>query len=88
VSEHDRDRWDEAVNEIDPERVERVRRPPPPELPPDPDLDDLPPELREGSLTLVGWDRDTGERFEGPVEPIDLARGLADRRRLREDEQA
>jgi hypothetical protein len=60
------------------------------ELPLDPDLDDLPPELRDarGPLTLVGWDRETGERFEGPIEKIDLARGLADRRRLREDENA
>jgi hypothetical protein len=57
------------------------------ELPPDPNLDDLPPELRDarGPLTLVGWDED-GERFEGPVALTDLARGLADRRRALEDE--
>ncbi len=59
------------------------------ELSPDPDLDDLPDEFRQhrGPFTLVGWDRETGERFEGPIEAIDLTRGLADRRRLREDEQ-
>jgi hypothetical protein len=80
------------VSGFDPERAERLRRlreqPPPPELPPDPDLDHLPREIDEadGELTLVGWDRETGERFEGPVAPIDLARGLADRRRLEDDE--
>ena len=62
------------------------------ELPPDPDLDDLPDEIAEaeGPLTLTGWDRETGERYEGPVERIDLARGFADRRRVDEadDEQA
>jgi hypothetical protein len=59
------------------------------ELPPDPDLDDLPSEIEraEGPLTLVGWDRETGERVERPIERIDIARGLADRRRLREDDE-
>ena len=58
------------------------------ELPPDPDLDDLPDEIAEaeGPLTLTGWDRETGERIEGPVERIDLARGLADRRRVDADD--
>jgi hypothetical protein len=53
------------------------------ELPLDPDLDDLPPELAsaQGPLTLVGWDKN-GERIEGPIALIDLARGLADRRRV------
>ena len=43
------------------------------ELPPDPDFDDLPPEIEqaEGPYTLTGWDRETGERFEGPIERID-----------------
>jgi hypothetical protein len=81
------------VIEFDPVRAERLRRlreqPPPPELPPDPDLDHLPIEIEQahGELMLVGWDRETGERFEGPVAPIDLARGLADRRRVLEDDE-
>jgi hypothetical protein len=39
----------------------------PGELPPDPDLDDLPDVFRmnPGPFTVVGWDRETGERFEG-----------------------
>jgi hypothetical protein len=62
------------------------------ELPPDPDLDDLPDEIAEaeGPLTLTGIDRETGEQVEGPVERIDLARGFADARRVvdADDEQA
>ena len=59
------------------------------ELPVDPDLDDLPDEIAEaeGPLTLTGWDRETGERIEGPVERIDLARGFADRRRVDADDE-
>jgi hypothetical protein len=54
------------------------------ELPPDPDLDDLPDEIEqvEGRSTPFDWDRETGERGEGPIERIDIARGLANRRRL------
>ena len=50
------------------------------ELPPDPDLD-RPAGLdrrAEGPLTITGWDRETGERIEGPVEKIELALGFAD----------
>jgi hypothetical protein len=43
-------------------------------------------EQAEGPFTLTDWDRETGEHVEGPIERIDMARGLADRRRLREDE--
>jgi hypothetical protein len=55
-------------------------------MPLDPDLDDLPDELRErpGPFRISGVDRETGERFEGQVSRDDLARGLADARRLRE----
>jgi hypothetical protein len=53
------------------------------ELPPDPDLDDLPEELlrAEGPLTLTGTDED-GNVWTGPVAKDDLARGFADRRRV------
>jgi hypothetical protein len=53
------------------------------ELPPDPDLDDLPDEIAEaeGPLTLTGTDED-GNVWSGPVERIDIARGFADARRI------
>jgi hypothetical protein len=53
------------------------------QLPLDPDLDALPPELAEhpGPFTIEGIDED-GNVWEGPVEKIDLARGFADRRRI------
>jgi hypothetical protein len=56
------------------------------ELPPDPDLDDLPPDLAEhpGPFRISGVDED-GNVFEGPVSRDDLARGFADRRRVEED---
>ena len=59
------------------------------ELPPDPDLDDLPDEIMEAEwpLSPTGWERETCERIEGPVEMIHLARGFADRRRIDADEE-
>ena len=44
-----------------------------PQMPRDPDEDDLPPEIEraEGPFTLTGWDRETGERIEGPIERIE-----------------
>lgn len=60
-----------------------------PQMPRDPDEDDLPDEIAqtEGPLTITGWDRETGERFEGPVSRDDLARGFADARRVCEDDE-
>jgi len=59
------------------------------ELPPDPDLDDLPTEIAEaeGPLTLTGTDED-GNVWSGPVEKLDVARGFADRRRADDDAAA
>jgi hypothetical protein len=55
------------------------------ELPPDPDLDELPPELRQaGALRIVATDPDTGQRVEGLTFSDHLAEGLADARRARE----
>ena len=53
------------------------------ELPVDPDEDALPPEIAEhpGPFTIEGIDED-GNVWEGPVARIDIARGLADRRRI------
>jgi len=57
------------------------------ELPPDPDLDDLPDEIAEaeGPLTLTGTDED-GNVWSGPVERIDIPRGFADARRIDGDD--
>jgi hypothetical protein len=57
-------------------------------LPPDPDLDDLPPELAEhpGPFTIEGIDED-GNVWRGPVERIDIARGFADARRIDGDDE-
>jgi hypothetical protein len=56
------------------------------ELPPDPDLDDLPPELAEhpGPFTISGVDED-GNVWEGPVAREHVAAGFADARRAREE---
>jgi len=56
------------------------------ELPPDPDLDDLPVEIAEaeGPLTLSGFDADVNV-WEGTVTKDDLAAAFADRRRVVED---
>jgi hypothetical protein len=55
------------------------------DLPPDPDLDELPAELRDaGALRIVGTDADTGARVEGVVYADHLAEGLADARRARD----
>ena len=53
------------------------------ELPPDPDLDDLPDEIAEhsGPFLIEGVDED-GNVWSGPVEKIEIARGFADRRRV------
>jgi hypothetical protein len=55
------------------------------DLPPDPDLDELPAELREhdGPLTLTGSDED-GNVWAGRVTREQIASALADARRLRE----
>jgi hypothetical protein len=47
------------------------------DLPPDPDLDDLPDEIAEhpGPFTIEGVDED-GNVWSGPVTRDDLARGL------------
>ena len=59
-------------------------------FPPDPDLDDLPPELREreGLFTVSGVDRETGERFDAQLTRDELASAFADRRRYDEDDDA
>jgi hypothetical protein len=78
------------VSEIDPERAERLRRlreqHPPPELPPDPDLDDLPRELaeREGPLVISGVDPEDGTHYAAYITKDELAAEFADARRLRE----
>lgn len=53
------------------------------ELPPDPDLDDLPEEIAEhpGPFFIEGVDED-GNVWSGPVSREDIARGFADRRRV------
>jgi hypothetical protein len=58
------------------------------ELPPDPDLDDLPRARAEhdGMLSIRARDPDTGETFTAPTTHQDVARGLADLRRQRENE--
>jgi hypothetical protein len=58
------------------------------ELPPDPDLDDLPDELarHHGPMKIVGEDED-GNVWEAPITREELAAAFADRRRGREDEQ-
>lgn len=58
------------------------------ELPPDPDLDDLPDELRERRepLWIEAVDPDTGEVERQPISREDLAAGFADARRSREDD--
>jgi hypothetical protein len=56
-------------------------------LPPDPDLDDLPEELRERSgLRIVGRDPETGEVYSQPITREELGSAFADARRRREDE--
>lgn len=61
----------------------------PAELPPDPDLDDLPDELwrHPGPFTISGTDED-GNVFEASVTRDDLARGFADRRRRADEDDA
>lgn len=58
------------------------------ELPPDPDLDDLPDELRErkGLLMIQGRDPDTGAWQSAPTTVDQLAPAFADLRRAREDD--
>jgi heat shock protein HspQ len=58
------------------------------ELPPDPDLDDLPRELaeREGPFVISVVDED-GTHYAAFVTKDDLARGFADARRVREDDE-
>ena len=60
------------------------------DLPRDPDLDDLPPEMaqHDGPFTICARDPETGETFEAPTTREDVATGLADLRRSREDESA
>jgi hypothetical protein len=60
------------------------------DLPPDPDLDDLPHELRErpGPFRVSGVDPDTGEVFDGDITKHELAAGFADARRYDEDDDA
>jgi hypothetical protein len=58
------------------------------ELPPDPDLDDLPDEIEraDGPLTIVGED-EHGNVWSAPITREELAAAFADRRRALEDEQ-
>lgn len=58
------------------------------DLPSDPDMDDLPPELAEhdGVLSIRARDPETGETYSAPTTREDVARGLADLRRQREDD--
>jgi hypothetical protein len=58
------------------------------DLPPDPDLDDLPAELadHDGPLTIRARDPETGETFTAPTTREDVATGLADVRRSRDDD--
>jgi hypothetical protein len=58
------------------------------ELPPDPDLYDLPDELwrARGPLKIVGEDED-GNVWEAPITREELAAAFAERRRALEDEQ-
>jgi hypothetical protein len=60
------------------------------DLPPDPDLDDLPDELceREGPFTVSGVDHETGERFDAQLTRDELASAFADARRYDEDDHA
>lgn len=55
-----------------------------PDMPVDPDLEELPEKLRhhEGPLTITGTDED-GNVWEAQVMPKDVASALADARRLR-----
>ena len=58
------------------------------ELPPDPDLDDLPDELwrARGRLKIVGED-EHGNVWEAPITREELAAAFADRRRALEDDE-
>ena len=58
------------------------------ELPPDPDLDDLPDELAgaEGPLRIRGVDTETGQTFEALVRCEHIAAGFADARRACADD--
>ena len=58
------------------------------DLPPDPDMDDLPATLVEhdGPLTIVARDPETGETFSAPTTREAVATGLADLRRQGEDQ--
>jgi hypothetical protein len=59
------------------------------ELPPDPDLDDLPEELRERSdLRIAGRDPETGEVYSQPISREELGAAFAHARRCREDDDA
>jgi hypothetical protein len=57
------------------------------DMPRDPDMDDLPPELAEHRrpLTIRARDPETGETFEAPTTREDVTTGLADLRRMRKD---
>jgi hypothetical protein len=56
------------------------------ELPPDPDLEDLPDELAaaRGPLRIRGVDPQTGETHEQPITREELGATFAERRRLDE----
>ena len=60
----------------------------PPDLPPDPDMDDLPSALadNDGVLTISARGPETGETYSAPTTHEDVARGLADLRRQRKDQ--
>lgn len=59
-------------------------------FPPDPDLDDLPDELREreGSFRIEGVDPDSREVFDATVTRDEVASAIADKRRYDEDDDA
>lgn len=56
------------------------------ELPPDPDLDDLPDELAAapGPLHVRAVDPETGQEYEQPITREELGAAFAERRRLEE----
>jgi hypothetical protein len=56
------------------------------ELPPDPDLDDLPAAIADADepLRIRGVDPATGEQYEQAISKDELGAAFADARRLRE----
>lgn len=78
--------WLIARKQLEHQHPQRWARSDPDDLPPDPDLDEIPPDIAAapGPWTISGVDRETGEVFESQIEPGLLASSLASARRLRE----